>query len=348
MRRLFKPFRLGRSWKLAASNYLAMCGAMFFPFPLMFLFLGRTGHDGFSRMILVAVATFYSVMMLLLTYFGGRMELVVFEMLVTRVKFVAPMWRRYGERVWPWLGLKVAVGTVCAVVVGAAAYRPMMHVLAGSAAFGMPQMTPGTPPDPAAIRAMVHNLIGFQSVLVGLFFLLKIPSTLLNDFVLPFYVLEDMTLMSAVRRGFDVFVEDPLHVLLYLLLKPILFVIGLIMMEIAILVCMIPVGIVALIGLLIGGVIVGHNSALGGLLFIPGALLFYAFMFWLSIGVTGYLVTLFEAYGIYFLGGRYALLGNLLEPGPGAPFAPPPVFPSEEERKDDDGGPPMPMNPAVA
>jgi hypothetical protein len=59
-------------------------------------------------------------------------------------------------------------------------------------------------------------------------------------------------------------------------------------------------------------------------------------------------MALLNAYAIYFLGGRYPLLGSMLEPGPGHPFTPPPVFPSAEERKDHDDGPPMPMNPAVA
>ena len=82
------------------------------------------------------------------------------------------------------------------------------------------------------------------------------------------------------------------------------------------------------------------------------AVLFYiAFMVWsiyTSIGTIGYVLTWLTAYGIYFLGGRYPLLGNILDPGIGAPFTPPPVYPSDDERRDDDGGPPMPMNPAVA
>jgi len=77
-------------------------------------------------------------------------------------------------------------------------------------------------------------------------------------------------------------------------------------------------------------------------------LCFYAVIVYLSLGTVGYLMALLNAYAIYFLGGRYPLLGSMLEPGPGHPFTPPPVFPSAEERKDEDDGPPMPMNPAVA
>jgi hypothetical protein len=344
---LFKPFRLGRSWKLSASNYLAVCGAMFIPFPLLFAFLPKVGHDAMSRGFFVVIVTFYSVFMMLAFYFGGRMELVAFEMLVTRAKFVAPMWRRYGSRTGPWLGQKALVGTVWTLVVCGVAFVPLSRAVALWSAQMLTAGTPHTAPDPAAMQALINNMLGMESVFFLVFFLLKVPSTLLNDFVLPFYVLEDMSLMTAVQRGFDVFVGDPLHVLLYLVLKPILFIIGAIMMEIAIFVCMIPLGIVAVILAVLVGVTAGHNSALGALLLIPGMILFYGFVLWLTFGVFGYLVTLLEAYGIYFLGGRYPLLGNLLEPGPGAPFAPPPSFPSREERADDDGGPPMPMNPAV-
>jgi hypothetical protein len=34
---LFTPFRKGRSWKLSATAYLALCGQMFAPFPLLYL-----------------------------------------------------------------------------------------------------------------------------------------------------------------------------------------------------------------------------------------------------------------------------------------------------------------------
>ncbi len=70
-------------------------------------------------------------------------------------------------------------------------------------------------------------------------------------------------------------------------------------------------------------------------------------MVYVSVGTLGYLLALFEAYGIYFLGGRYPLLGNLLEPETSYSYTPPPVFPSEDEGDDDDG-PPLPMDPAVA
>jgi hypothetical protein len=146
---------------------------------------------------------------------------------------------------------------------------------------------------------------------------------------------------------------DPLQVLLYLVLKPILFIIGYIINQIATLIAMIPVlivfGIVAAIAGAVGfSVKHADASVLAAAGIVVFALGFVALVFYVTLFTFGYLVALLEAYGIYFLGGRYPLLGDILEPRVDRPFTPPPVFPSREEQKDDDGGPPMPMDPAVA
>jgi hypothetical protein len=119
-------------------------------------------------------------------------------------------------------------------------------------------------------------------------------------------------------------------------------------------IALIPLGVIFIIAAVVGVVSLSasHSGAAGGALLGVGALILYAifivFIFYVTLFTFGYLIALLEGLGIYFLAGRYPLLGNILEPGPGAPFAPPPVFPSDEERKDSDGGPPMPMDPAVA
>ena len=357
---LFQPFQFGRSWKLAASSYLGWVGSMFLPLPLFLFILPRVTYPGFeaARALLFGFSIVLTLVSLIVLYFCGRMEMVVFEMVATRAKFIAPMWRRYSRRIWPWLGMKVLVGTVYTALIVALFYAPMKHLFVGMmSAFPPPGAFPrGSRPDPQAMQAilgpMIAQWVNLQLISISISFLLKIPSTLLNDFVLPFYVLEDIPLFAAIGRGFQVFVADPIQVILYLILKPILFVIGYMMQSIALGIAMIPVILLIVIGAVIAGVTMHHSGAGGGLLFIAAAVVFYiafiALIIYVSIGMIGYLLTLLEAYGIYFLGGRYPLLGNILEPGPGAPFTPPPVFPSKEEEQDDDGGPPMPMDPAVA
>lgn len=348
---LFHPFRFGRSWKLCASSYLAFCGSFFIPFPLFFFILppGTSASLGSARPIFLLFAIIMTAITLVILYFGSRMELVVFEMLVTRQKFIAPMWRRYSSRVWPWIGLKLLVGIVFSALLIAIFYIPLSHLSAT-----LPLVPMGAHPDPAQLQQFLQAMIGFELAIFFLFFLLKIPSTLLNDFVLPFFVLEPITLTAAIRRGFHAFAADPLQFLFYLVLKPILAVIGFIIHYIAMLICMIPFFIVIFVGALIAGLAFGHGGSSSGigLLVLAAAIVFYLFFIacsvYFSIGTFGYLLTLLEAYGIYFLAGRYPVLASLLEPGPGAPFTPPPVFPSPEETKDDDDGPPMPLDPAIA
>jgi hypothetical protein len=356
---LFRPFRFGRSWKLAASQYLGWAGSMFIPFPLFLLLIPKDAFPGFAaaRPVLLVVNVVITLVALVVLYFCARMELVSFEMMVTRGKFIAPMWRRYAVRIWPWLGLKVLVGTVYTALVAAAFAAPVRH-LAGAMMTSLPLLNSvpsGGQVDPQQMQEllgpMVAQWIGLEFVFVLFAFVLKIPSTLLNDFVLPFFVLEDIPLLAALRRGLHVFAADPLQVLLYLVLKPILFTIGYVMQSVAISVGLIPVILVLAIGAGVTAALTPHSAGAGLPLVALGVVAYVGFaglMIYVTLFVTGYLLALLEAYGIYFLAGRYPLLASMLEDAPDKPFTPPPVFPSDEERRDEDDGPPMPMNPAVA
>ena len=262
---------------------------------------------------------------------------------------VAPAWRRYGQRTWAWLLVKIVLGTVVcsllapfAVSVG----RDFVKVLPALAS-----QQQGVA-DPVVMGTFVHGLLEFYGFFFVLVFSLKVFSTLLNDFVLPFYALEPMSVGTAVRRGLAVMMADPLQVLGYLVMKPILAIAGFVMVEIASLVCLIPVGLVfGVIAFLAFLMLHAVAGAFAHLLLVAGALLlyilFYVVFLGAVIGLFGYLLNLLSAYGIYFLGGRYPMLGNLLQPeGTKYTYAPPPSAPPPDE--DEDGGPSLPMDPALA
>jgi hypothetical protein len=348
---LFKPFRIGRSWKLAASSYLAMAGAVFFPVPLFaFVIPYLPANEPSARVLVLGMIAFYSLFTFLFFYLGLRMSFVTFEMIVTRQVFIAPMWRRYGLRVWPWIGLKVLVGTVLSV-----AMLPLLvFVGKGFVQFiqSVPHVPRGSAPDPAFVASMMQHIFGLYAGLILYFLILKLASTLLDDFVKPFFQLEPISLTTALRRGFTLFTGDFLNCFLYVLLKYILAVVGYMMQSVAAQICMIPIVLVAVFAGALGGAVIHGGGPVATLIVISGWVILgvaaVVVLFYVSLGAVGYLLMLLDAYTIYFLGGRYPLLGNLLEPGPGAPFTPPPVFPSRDERRNSDGGPPMPMNPAVA
>jgi hypothetical protein len=348
---LFKPYRIGRSWKLAASSYLAMAGAIFFPVPLLaFAIPSLPQNEPSARILALMIIGFYSLFVFVIFYLGLRMSFVTFEMIVTRQVFIAPMWRRYSSRVWPWIGLKVVVGTLLSV-----AMLPLF-ISIGRGLFefikSVPQMPKGSAPDPAIVNAMLQHIMGFYAGIMLFFLVLKLASTLLDDFVKPFFQLEPISLTTAIQRGFALFSGDLLNCLGYVALKYILAVVGYAMQSIAAQICMIPIALVGGIAVALGVAVMHHGGAVATLIVISGWVILggaaVVALFYVSLGAAGYIFMLLDAYSIYFLGGRYPLLGNLLEPGPGAPFTPPPVFPSQEERKNSDGGPPMPMNPAVA
>ncbi len=358
---LFRPFRWDRSWKLAVSQYLGMLGAAFIPFPLLLAF-APIGNLGAARTALFVVTSVMTLVTFAFFYVGVRMQFVDFEMIVTRGEMIAPMWRRYGGRVWPVIALKTVLGIVVPLALAPWVWHAGKAALQAVMSMPRPRIVPGQTPDPvmaqsmvAMMMTMVSQLMGFYAVLLCAFLVLKTFTTAFEDFALPFYILEDITLGAAIQRGLKVFAADPLQCILYLILKLVLTLIGFIAQYVSTLIAMIPLGIIGgivlLIGILIASLARGAGSAVHLLLVVAGIVFevaFFAVILWYQLGTYGYGATLLEAYGVYFMGGRYALLGSMLEPGPGGPFTPPPVFPSAEEQKDDDGGPPMPMDPAVA
>ena len=347
---LFQPFRIGRSWKLAATQYLGMLGAFFVPMPLILLFLPNFNQmPNVARPAMTVLFVIATLLFFGLFYIGARLQFVNFEMVVTRATFVAPMWRRYVNRVWPVVAFKAILGTVLSLALAPFLWKSLESMISITAAMSP---TPGQPPDPQMVQAMFARMMGLEVTFMAAFLFIKLFCSAFEDFVLPFYILEDIPFTTALARGGAIFAADPLHCILYLFLKLILAITGFMMQYISMIVAMIPMVLVGIVLILIGGVAFHAMGAPGHILAAAGAVLLYLIIigavFWYQVGSLGYLNMLLEAYATYFLASRYPLLQSMLEAGPGGPFTPPPVFPSEEERKDEDGGPPMPMNPAVA
>ncbi len=348
---LFKPFKVGRTSKLALVSYCAFAGSFFLPFPLLVLGLGAlTPETGWSAVMpaLWAVAVTLTLVYFAIYYVFARLQLVDFEMVVTLTRVVAPMWRKYPRKVWPWVGVKVALGLIATSLmlpILLNSLHSLIPVIQGIAALG-----PHARPE--QMQPLVSAFYGFYGLALLLFLIPKTMSTLLEDFVMPFFLVEDLPLGVAVQRGWAVFTADPLNCLGYLAMKLILAAIGYILQTIALQIGMIPVLLIFGVAGLVGYLVLHAAGSAGAVLMVAGGVVLFAALFvvvfYATILVLGYLLLLLDAYAIYFLGGRYPMLGNLLEPGPGGPFTPPPVFPSDDERKEDDGGPPMPMNPAVA
>ena len=342
-----RPRRWGRAFKLCACSYLASIGGVFLPFPIFLLALPHGLLPVEVRSAIAVAALFMLLITAAIFYCGVRMEFVEFHVVATGATRIGPIWRQYGSRVWAFFFIKLAAGVLVFL-----AFVP----LAGSVIRNFITLLSQTSDEQAAknmdteaVFAFFHAIIGFYAFTIGLYLALKFFSTVLHDLVLPFYALEDIPISLAIRKAWAVCRAEPGQVALYFLLKPLLTLVGLAAIQLVVGICAIPLFLIVFALAMAGALLAAgtHSPAVHVLLIVAGVVLYgaaYAFFIALVIGCTGYLMSLLEAYGIFFLAGRYPRLAELLYGAAPRPFTPPPP----PMPRVDDGGPSLPMNPAVA
>ncbi|HEY9126030.1 MAG TPA: hypothetical protein VIM62_02845 [Acidobacteriaceae bacterium] len=328
---LFQPFKPGRTWKLAAIAYLSAMGSYFLPMPYLSFSSGLSRSGPPQTLIAIGLGLLFSAVMFVFFYFGARLEFVLFDIVLLNEKFIAPSWRRHRHHSWRWIGFKAIFSALLAVACGPLFYVAYLYLLPRLQAN---TVLPGQPPPPELFKYLFlfYAAIGIPAALA------VFASSLLTNFVLPSIALEDLTVRQGLKRFFDLIKIEPGPLALFAVLKLVLGVAGLIAMEACILIaellCLIPIGLVALAGwfLLRSAGSAGHVVMLAG-----AVLLLLAFMVAMGYGLFLFMGTLhvfFQAYALYFLGGRYPMLGELLEPSlpplpvpiepPPQPIPPPP------------------------
>ncbi len=171
---------------------------------------------------------------------------------------------------------------------------------------------------------------------------------LLRDLALPFLALENLSISDTLGRLRSVVTAAPGEIALYLLLRFVLGLVAAIGAEILIflilLVSLMPFAV-------IGGVLwlaLHHAGTVGAAALIAsaiiGGIVLLAWMACVCIGLVGTVFVFTQSYALYFLGGRYPLLGNVLEP-PQLPYPAPPQPPLAPN---DEGGPPLSADPSPA
>ena len=324
---LFKPFLLGRSWKLSAAAYVSTAGSFFFPFPLLFIFMLPAAFRDGPKWMPLAIASGTALFLALTTFLFvlcSRLQFPVMDTVMNRSVFIAPLWRHYGPQARRWGHAKMLIGTIATVVM--------------AIPFGVLFWTfmPGIGRHPVALghqQFPVHFAAFFLSILLiyaGLALVVLFMS-LLNDFMLPMLALEDAAVLAVWEQVMRLVRAEPGQVALYALLKVVLGfiaqIVGIIAIEIVFFILMMVFG---LLGTLLSTVLHAAGlpnvilSVLGVIVF--GALyigFFYATMF--SYGIP---IVFLEAYKLYFLGGRYPPLGDLLDASTPPPqtYIPPPNY----------------------
>jgi hypothetical protein len=277
--------------------------------------------------VLLGLVSF--VIGLILFYIGSRLQLVLLEMVATRYTFVGPLWRKYGSRTWRWIGLKLLF-LLCFLIVVlpfiiAAIFYSIHHAL------GISTFTGGN----FFTSLNIAHILLFTIVALLVALVIGSIYMLVHDLALPFLALEDLGISQSLARLRVLLTVEPGQVILYVILR---FVLGLVFGIAA----YIAVLLVLLISIIPAGIVGGilwfslHHAGTAGMVVLVacaifGGLVFLCWAVCVVLAFMGTLLTFFQAYALYFLGGRYPLLGDLLDrstppPAYAAAFPPPPPY----------------------
>ncbi len=319
---LARPFRLGTYLKICLVACLGGIGSFNF---------NTSGGNGnvhslppsvlaFLLAFVVVIAIVSLIVGLILLYIGSRLQLVLVEMVGTRQKIVGPLWRKFGGTVWRWIGLRLLFFLLCAAVVAAFAVPIVLYFgISFRHGFHHPVFSIAT------IILLVLAALVFLFAFMALYLLL-------HDFALPSFALEDVPISEALRRVRGLVSAEPGPVALFLFLQVLLTIVASIGIEIAIfLVLLISAIPFVILGFILyfalhqagaaGMAVLIATAVLGGIIYIAWAI---------CIGIAGLgPVQIFsQAYALYFLGGRYPLLGDLLDRSALPPITPYPAYPA--------------------
>ena len=242
---------------------------------------------------MILASLVFSLVMFFFFYLGARMQLVFFEIVLSRASFVAPIWNKYGPRTWSWIGLKLLTGLVFVLLFGFPVWRIMLRLQEF-------QLTPGAPLPPHFFQAFFSTF----GVVFALFFIMMLVASLQGDFMLPCHVLEDTPLREAARRLSRLIATEPLEFIAYVFFKGLLAVAGALVAYIAAFIILVPVAIVLLISAAAGWFIIHIAAPDTHLpLIIGGVFLYLSFIvieFYLLIGTIGIVITFLQAYATVF------------------------------------------------
>jgi hypothetical protein len=322
---LLRPFSLKLWLKLGLVAGLAEAGTQF-----IFPPVGRHTSSSTSGIgaasggitstmvaVFVVIGVIAFLVGLALFYLSSRMQLVLMDIVATRTTLVAPVWHRTASRTWRWIGFKVATFLAIFIIAGVILAVPLIYFL---------RLMPRGNAQPAPAFLGSFALFFLLAFAVFLIILLTIWS--MRDFVLPFLLFEDATVGDAIRDAWTLIRSEPSSFVFYLIMKFLLTLAAGIAAELCIVLCLL------ILGLPLGGV----GAALWFMLHQAGA--FGSAMMYISFALLGLVflvaflgaiicilcavLVFYQAYTLYFLGGRIPVIGNLLQP----PRAePPPLGP---------------------
>jgi len=262
-------------------------------------------------------------------YLNSRLQFVLFEVVLRRDTIIGPMWTRYSRATWYWMGIKFFFGLIATACVLPFLILPIIHLFHVASS-----LQDGTTPSVASVLHILGAMLPLLIPVIIAAIIIGCLYRVLFDFGLPSMALEGTTIGETARRVWQLVRVEPGAVFLYIVMHILLgFVIGIIAFIISLLV--IGIALVPLGGAGVGLWYSLHHVGVAGYIFIGLGwavlgVIFAAVLIILILALSAYVTCFWQAYALYFLGGRYPLLGQYLEPflppTPGyPPFNPPPL-----------------------
>jgi len=273
--------------------------------------------SGFAALGLVAllVAVVVGIVVWIgIAYLYCRLRFTLFDLVVYKRGRVRQAWSGYGPQAWRYFGLVLLVGlafVVASLIIVGPALLNFIRTMGPLAKSG-PNLNPF-----ALLGSMLPLLLSIFLVAA----LWAVVDALMQDFLLPPMAIEDAPLEFAFGRFFRLLKADFGSVVIYVLLR---FAVGIGLSWILMLVVFMALLVVglAIFGV---GVLLYHllwASLVGQVVCVALAivvgLVAIAIYLMAIVSVYGVSAVFKQSYSVYFFGGRYAELGDRLEP-PAAP-----------------------------
>jgi hypothetical protein len=255
------------------------------------------------------------------TYLFSRFRFVLFESVLTRQIGIDPGWKKYRGQAhrffWFWVCAGLTMMVAFALAIGVPVWIAYKR---------------GAFDRPPALDVIFSFFALFFLVILGLVLLAFVFMSLAKDFLVPVMALDDLGTGRAWSALRQIVKAEPWSFAGYLGLK-------LVMTFVVSFALAIPLVIVFFV-LIIGGVVVaivgslvihnpGHALIVAAIVVgVVLAIALFIFLFGLMIFVSAPASVFFTSYALYFFGGRYPKLGELMWPTPiEPPYVPPPPPP---------------------
>ncbi len=329
---LFRPFRF-KTWMImgiiAWLGGEGMGGGFNFSFPFERHRPSKPapappGAPGshFPIGILVAVIALFVLVICAVAvafiYLFSRFRFVLFESVASGRVGIDPGWKKYRDQAHRYFWFWLVAGFVMFVLFATAIGVPVLI------AFKRGVFEKSPPPLDALFALFGIVFLAVLTIVLAVF----VFTALAKDFIVPLMALDDLRVGRAWSALTEMVKAEPWSFAGYLGLKLLMTFVASIALAIPIVFLIFVLVIGGVVVAIIAALLVQHPShgliiagiALGVLAFIALMLFFFGLTLFLSAPAAVFSTS----YALYFLGGRYPKLGELMWPTPVPPIAPPP------------------------